>query len=71
MIKYVLTLVSFLVSLAVFAQGETTSTSNNFMLSNHKVFVVVAVLTIILVLIFAFLFSMERRLKQLENNQKS
>jgi hypothetical protein len=71
MIKYALTLVSFFAALAVFAQGETTSTSNNFMLTNHKVFVVVAVLTIILVLIFAFLFSMERRLKELEKNQKS
>ena len=71
MIKYALTLVSFFASLAVFAQGETTSTSNNFMLSNHKVFVSVAVLTIILLIIFAFLFWIERRLKQLEDRQKS
>ena len=71
MIKYVLTLLSVFSSLLIFAQAETAETSNNFMLSNHKVFVAVAVLTLILVIIFAFLFGIERRLKQLEDRQKS
>jgi|GEM_PF-1633017 uncharacterized membrane protein YcjF (UPF0283 family) len=71
MTRYFLTLISFLFSLCTFAQGESAATSNNFMLSNHKVFVSVAVLTIILVLIFSFLFRIERRLKQLEERQKN
>jgi hypothetical protein len=69
--KYFLTVLIFFISLCTFAQGESAGVSNNFMLSNHKVFVAVAVLTIILVIIFAFLFTIERRLKQLEDRQKS
>lgn len=69
MTRYLLTLFSLVISLYTFAQGETAATSNNFMLSNHKVFVSVAVLTIILLIIFAFLFWIERRLKQLEDRQ--
>ena len=71
MTRYILTLVSFFFSLCTFAQGESAATSNNFMLSNHKVFVSVAVLTIILLIIFSFLLWIERRLKQLEDNSKS
>jgi hypothetical protein len=69
--KYFLTLLSFFISLCTFAQGESAETSNNFMLSNHKVFVAVAVLTVILLIIFAFMFWIERRLKQLEDRQKN
>jgi len=69
--KYLLTLLSVFISLVTFAQGESAETSNNFMLSNHKVFVSVAVLTLILVILFVFLLWIERRLKQLEDRQKS
>ena len=69
--RYLLTLVSFLLSLCASAQGESAATSNNFMLSNHKVFVSVVVLGLILIIIFAFLFWIERRLKQLEVGQKN
>ena len=71
MTKYFLTILSVFISLLTFAQAESAETSNNFMLSNHKVFVAVSVLTIILLLIFTFLFWIERRLKQLEARQKS
>jgi hypothetical protein len=71
MIKYFLTLISLFLTVLTFAQAETAETSNNFMLSNHKVFVAVAVLALILLIIFAFLFGIERRLKQLEDRQKS
>jgi len=71
MIKYFFALLTFFISSGAFAQGESAATSNNFMLSNHKVFVSVAVLTIILLIIFTFLFWIERRLKQLEAGQKS
>lgn len=69
--RYFLTLITFFISLYTFAQGESAATSNNFMLSNHKVFVSVAVLGLILIIIFAFLFWIERRLKQLEERQKN
>ncbi len=72
MIKYfVLTLLSLVISLCGHAQAETAETSNNFMLSNHKVFVSVAVITIILFILLMFLFIIEKRLKQLEDQQKS
>ncbi len=48
-----------------FAQGETAT--NDFFKSNLKIYVVVAVLGIILTCLFAFLFSMERKLKRLED----
>lgn len=54
-----------LLSLTTFAQGE--SGTNDFFKSNLKIYVVVAVLTIILSCIFIFLFSIERRLKKLED----
>jgi hypothetical protein len=69
--KFILTLLSVFISLLTFAQGESAETSNNFMLSNHKVFVSVAVLALILVILFVFLLWIERRLKQLEDSQKS
>ena len=71
MTRYFLTLITFFISICASAQGESAATSNNFMLSNHKVFVSVAVLTLILLIIFVFLFWIERRLKQLEDRQKS
>lgn len=65
--KYLLTLLSVFFSLISFAQGETDT--NDFFKSNLKIYVVVAVLVIILTCIFAFLFSMERRLKELEKEK--
>lgn len=62
--KFLNLLALTLLSLATFAQGE--SGTNDFFKSNLKIYVVVAVLTIILGCIFAFLFSIERRLKTLE-----
>jgi heme/copper-type cytochrome/quinol oxidase subunit 4 len=48
------------------AQGEQASTG--FMRSHLKMYVVVAVLLIIFSGIIAFLLSLERRLKKLEDN---
>lgn len=62
--KFLNLIVLTLLSVATFAQGE--SGTNDFFKSNLKIYVVVAVLTIILGCIFAFLFSIERRLKKLE-----
>ena len=67
--KYFLSIISAPASLIIFAQGEapaSAATGNDFMGGNLKIYVSLAVLTIILVLIFAFLFSMEKRLKKLE-----
>ncbi len=62
--KYMLNLLFLLLSLATFAQGQTDA--NDFFKSDLKIYVVVAVLTIIMSCIFIFLFSIERRLKKLE-----
>jgi hypothetical protein len=59
-----LLILSFL-SLATFAQGDTGA--EDLFRSNLKIYVVVGVLTIILACMFAFLFSIERRIKKLED----
>ena len=53
--KFLNLLVLILLSITAFAQGE--SGTNDFFKSNLKIYVVVAVLTIILSCIFIFLFS--------------
>ncbi|MBK7148550.1 MAG: CcmD family protein [Bacteroidetes bacterium] len=63
--KVSITLLYVFIALITFAQGEA-DVNKTFMSSNLKINVVIAVLTIILGLLFLFLFSMERRLKQLE-----
>ena len=62
--KFMLNLLFVFASLLSFAQGETGT--NDFFKSNLKIYVVVAVLLIILTCLFVFLFSIERRLKKLE-----
>ena len=62
--KYLLNILFFFISLTALAQGETDT--NDFFKSNLKIYVVVAVLVIILSCLFVFLFSIERRLKKLE-----
>lgn len=62
--KYWLNLVFVLTGLCAFAQGDTGT--NDFFKNNLKIYVVVAVLLIILACLFVFLFSMEKRLKELE-----
>lgn len=65
--KYLLSAFSVFASLLSFAQGETDT--SDFFKSNLKIYVVVAVLTIILTCIFIFLFSLEKRLKKLEEKK--
>ena len=55
-------------SLSAAAQGEQAS--SGFMRSHLKIYVVVAVLVIIFLGITLFLFSLERRLKKLEDTNK-
>ena len=64
--KYFLVLVQILFALFLSAQGDISEGNNDMMRSNHKIYVVAAVLAIILSALFIFLFSIERRLKNLE-----
>ena len=59
---------SVLFTSLLFAQGETAE--GGMMRGHHKMPVVVAVIGIILAVIFIFLFTIERRLKRLEEKQK-
>lgn len=63
--KRILSLLLVLLSYSAFAQGDTGS--NDFFKSNLKIYVVMGVGIIILSCLFAFLFSLEKRLKKLEN----
>lgn len=62
--KYFAFLFCALLSVSLFAQGETGA--NELFKANLKIFVPIGVLTIILLCIFAFLFAIEKRLKKLE-----
>lgn len=64
MTKYFILFLSSFLSLSSFAQGDTGT--QDLFKSNLKIYVVVAVLVIILSLLFAFMFAIERRLKNLE-----
>jgi hypothetical protein len=62
--KYFLTILTLCFAFVSFAQGDTGT--QDIFKSNLKIYVVVAVLVIILSLLFAFMFAVERRLKKLE-----
>jgi len=64
--KFISLLIATLFTLATFAQGEGAPGSASAITSHLKIYVAIGVLAIILLLIFGFLFSMERRLKVLE-----
>ena len=61
-------LLALVLSISASAQGEQAS--SGLMRSHLKIYVVVAVLVIIFLGIILFLFSLERRLKKLEDNNK-
>ena len=61
-------LIALTLSISASAQGEQAS--SGLMRSHLKIYVVVAVLVIIFLGIITFLFSLERRLKKLEDNNK-
>ena len=61
-------LIALVLSISACAQGEQAS--SGLMRSHLKIYVVVAVLVIIFLGIILFLFSLERRLKKLEDNNK-
>lgn len=62
--KFLNVIVLLTLSLTTFAQGDTGA--EDLFRSNLKIYVVVGVLTIIMACMFAFLFTIERRLKKLE-----
>ena len=65
--KFLNVIMLLLLSLASFAQGDTGA--EDLFRSNLKIYVVVGVLTIIMACMFAFLFTIERRLKKLEEKK--
>ena len=65
--KFFLLIIPIIIGFALQAQGDMPAGNNNVMTGNHKIFVVVAVLAIILSALFIFLFSIERRLRKLED----
>jgi hypothetical protein len=62
--NYIATVIAVLISIMANAQGASNA---GLMFSDLKIYVVLTVLTIILLVIFIFLFAIEKRLKQLEN----
>jgi hypothetical protein len=67
--NYFLTILSVLLITFVSAQGDPPS-NTDFMGGNLKIYITLAVLTIILSFIFLFHIRMDRRLKELEEKEK-
>ena len=67
-IKKIIASLSFLLlSVSIFAQPAGSSSSlDETVMSSGKLYVVIAVLTVILIGIFIFLFSLDRKLRKLE-----
>lgn len=58
------------VSIASFAQETTTAQQTDFMNSNGKIFVVLAVVVLIVLGLFAYLYALDRRITRLEKEEK-
>jgi hypothetical protein len=63
--KLITTVLMIMVTLQLFAQGEGSAIADT-LAGSEKIYVVVACVTIILLGLLFFLFSIERRLKKLE-----
>lgn len=59
-----------LVNVAAMAQGNSSEDTNDFMRSNGKIYVVVAVAAVIISGLFLYLLNLERKIKRLEKEYK-
>ena len=65
--KIITSLTFLLTSVSIFAQPAASSSSlDDMVMSSGKLYVVIAVLTVILIGIFIYLFSLDRKLRKLE-----
>jgi uncharacterized membrane protein len=65
--KYILLLLIALInSSALLAQTATPATETDFMNSNGKIYVVMVVVLIILIGLFLFIYSVDKKISQLE-----
>ncbi len=58
------------VSIESFAQETTAAQQTDFMNSNGKIFVVLAVVVLIVLGLFAYLYALDRRITRLEKEEK-
>ncbi len=68
LIKIVSCFVFTVLSTALYAQATTPPDALGVMRSNGKIYVVVAVVITILIGVFLYLFSLDRKITRLENN---
>ncbi len=59
-----------LLNVAAMAQGNSPDDANDFMRSNGKIYVVVAVAAVIISGLFLYLLNLERKIKKLEKEYK-
>jgi len=55
----------------IFAQDSLNNTNTDFMNSNGKIYVVMAVVVVIVLGLFIYLFSIDRKISKLEKKEKS
>lgn len=69
MFKYILSTIFLLSSFASFAQNNTVEMADGFY-KEGKIYVVITILAIVLVGVAIYLFTIERKLKKLEDSIK-
>jgi len=67
--KLTFLLLLLLSSMSVFAQGTAAVTMDDALQSNGKIYVVVSIIGIIFIGLTLYLFSIDRRLKKIENEK--
>ena len=61
-------IILIVISIAANAQTAATLSSQDVMKSNGKIYVVVAVVLVILIGLFAYVWTLDRKITKLENN---
>lgn len=66
--NYFVLFISLLLAMPCFSQ-KTTGNENSFMYQNGKIFVVMAVVVVIVIGLFIYLFSLDRKISKLEKKK--
>ncbi len=69
MFKYILSIILLLSSFASFAQNDAVEMADGFY-KEGKIYVVITILAIVLIGVAIYLFTIERKLKKLEDSIK-
>ena len=68
--RYTFLSLGLLLSMATFAQSGTADTQTDFMSTNGKIYVVMAVVVVIVIGLFLYLINLDRKISKLEKKKE-